>query len=73
MKLVLLDVLVEVLELCGIWLSGVSWFWWGALGFLGLEQQVDLDEEVVAIERGAGDGVYIVDDVAPVFVYDGMV
>ena len=44
-----------------------------ALGFLGFEQQVDCDQKVVAVERCSWDGVDVVNNVAPVLVYDGMV
>ena len=61
------------LPLCGSGGSGVAWFGGCAFGLFGAELQLDFDQVVVAVECCAGKSVDVVDDVAPVFVYNGVV
>ena len=46
----LFDVVVEALLLFRCGGSGVSFFWWCALGLFGVELQLDFDQVVVAAE-----------------------
>ena len=69
----LLDVEVVALLLFGCGGSGVAWLGRRALGLFGAELQLDFDQVVVAVESGAREGVNVVYDVPPIFVYNSVI
>ena len=69
----LLYVCVVLLFLFGSGCTGVSWLGWCSLGLLGADLQVDFHQIMITVQGCSCDCVDVVDNIAPVFVDDGVI